>query len=379
MITSGSRHMPHGPVGKAGGRGKASGLAAAGARLPRAGCRRPRGCLRSLAWERFQGGGADSRSPMPAPGQATALPRGKTAVRAATLVPAGRPDPSSRERLPRQGGPLFPGGLGAARPAHTGRRASQALVTAGRAMAGRKPACPGADPPDRGTATTRSTRRRRKARSPAARRRGSSTVSTRWASTPSSSTRGRRVLAPRVSVPGSPAIRGTFPALTVSRARGPAVSLPLVPVPPLPTAQATRRSRALPGRPPAAGRTATRHPASSPARRDRGQALPGARRPARSLRASSRCRQGRRPPATTRRARPRPGRRSRASSSRPASSPRGRRSMEPRPRLRSLPAGPVPERLAREHQDQAASRDPGQAGPCPLTARRATHGQGRVA
>jgi hypothetical protein len=242
MITSGSRRMPHGPVGKAGGQGKASWLAAAGARLHRAGCRRPRGCLRSLPWERFQAGGAGSRSPTPAPGRATALPRGKTVVRTQALVPAGRPDPSSREHLPRKGVPLLPGGLGAALPL-TGRRASQALVTAGRAMAGRKPACPGADPPGRGTAT-RSTRHRRKARSLAVRRRDSSMVSTRLASTPSSSTRGRRVPAP-----GSPAIRGTFPALTVtvSRARGPAVSLALGPVPPLPTAQATRRGRALPG------------------------------------------------------------------------------------------------------------------------------------
>jgi hypothetical protein len=380
------RSAAYGPPARSAKPAGRSGPDAAGARLHGAGCRRARGCLRSLPWERFQRGSAGNRSPTPAPGQATALAPGRTVVRAAAdPAPAGGPDPASLRHLSRRAVHLSPGGQGTARRARTGRRGSPARITAAPVTAGRTPACPRAGPPGRGTALPSpaipSTRRRRRARSAAARRRDSSTASTRSASTRSASTRSGSLRGRPARAPGSPRTmdRGTVPGLmvTVSLARDPAVSL----------ARATRAlARASPGQGPrAAGRPATRRPASSPARRGRDRVLlaaparPGPCRPARTPRVSRLPRPGRCHPATTRRAWRRPARRPRASSPRLASSPRARRSLERSLPGSSLKAGQAPKRPARPRRGPAASQGTGPAGPCLLTAPGGIHDQGRDA
>jgi hypothetical protein len=210
--------------------------------------------------------------------------RRRTAVRAAaSLVPAGRLDPGSSGRLSltqapsRTGVPLPLGDREAEHPARTGHRVSLALATTGRKLA--DPPGPGTAPPSR---VTRSTPHRRTARSLAARRQGSSTVSTRSSSTRSSSTRERRVPATLVLDQGSLEIRDrrtvTGLSETVSTAKDTAASA-LGLAPPLAPVQAARQARASLGRERRPGdRPATRRrPASSPAQRDADQVLLAAR------------------------------------------------------------------------------------------------------
>src|SRR5262245_36419279 len=99
--------------------------------------------LTIVTWERFQGGGAGNRSPMPAPGRATALARWRTGTRG-PADPATGPGPGGR--LTPTGAPLSPGGPRTARPARTVRRGSLARA-AGPVTAGRTQACPEAGPP----------------------------------------------------------------------------------------------------------------------------------------------------------------------------------------------------------------------------------------
>ena len=391
-------------------------------RLHGAGCLRSRGCLRSLPWERFQGGGAGNRTPRPARGQMAAPGRGRAVARAAAdPVPAGGPDLGSR--VPRSRRVALPSLLGqvAARLALTARRGSLVRATPDLATADRTRACPRAALAGRGTArrtretntratSTRaasSTRRRSTAPTLAARRRDSSTATTRSASTRSSSRRARRV---KARAQGFTDTRdpGPFPGLTaaVSPARALAVFLDRGTAPA--SSRVSRRALALPGPgrlPP--DRPATRRPASFRARPGKGRDFPevltraGRRRPARTA-PLSKCRPARRHPATTRRARPTPARRPLASSPlpvrmllpartlRPASSPllpsslRVSRSLGRGQARSSPPAGPGRECPGRERRGPVGHfrRDRagrGQAATGRPAVRRGTRGQGRDA
>jgi hypothetical protein len=417
MITSAWRRVSRGWINEAGalaGRGRTE---RAGMRLHGAGCLRSRGCLRSLPWERFQGGGAGNRTPRPARGQMAPPGRGRAVARAAAdPVPAGGPDLGSR--VPRSRRVALPSLLGqeAARPALTARRSSLVRATPDLATADRTRACPRAAPAAPGTArrtretSTRaasSTRRRSTALTLAARRRDSSTATTRSASTRSSSRRARRVQA---RAQGFTETRdpGPFPGLTAAVSPGRALAVFLDRGTAPASFRASRRPLALPGPgrlPP--DRPATRRPASFPARRGKGRGFPevltraGRRRPARTAPVSN-CRPARRHPATTRRARPTLARRPLASTlrpartlrpactPRPASSPRrasslrGSRSLGRGQARSSPPAGPGRACPGRERRGPVG-RFPrgragrGQAATGPPAVRRGTRGQGRDA
>lgn len=286
---------------------------------------------------------------MPTPGQAEVLARwAATARAAADLVKAGGLDLGSVGRLPLRQAPSLRGvrlslrDQGAERLARTGHRGSLAPATAGRRLA-----CPLADPQGRGTAprslVTLATRHRRRARSLAARRPDSSTASTR-----SSGTREPRPPVSPVLDQGSLEVRGrgTVPGSSVTVSRAKAAPAALAPAPPLAPVQAARQARASPGRGRRPGdRLATRRrPASSPARWDTDQVLLAA--PTRRARTRpGPCRQASSPRASRQ---VRPGKR------RP--SQRAGRSPERRPPVSSRPAGQVRKHLARGRRDQAGGR-----------------------
>lgn len=350
-------------------------------RLQGAGCLRPRGCLRSLAWECFQRADAGSRRPMPAAGLAAAPPRRRTPVRATEdLTPARGPGQDSPGLLRREALASLAGQE--AHLAPTGRRASRGRLMAALATAGRKPAPRQPGPAAHGTAprrrvtssrVTRGIPRRRTARSPAARRQDSSTASTR-----SSGPRGRAARVPACRLPGFLAARarGTGLVLTAAVSRDPALASP--------SAQGRSQGQALPGRGPRrAERPGTRRLASSPARwgkdlgpggNDPGRTIPARCRQGRSLRGRRRSRPGRCHPAMPPRACRSQTRQARASSPRLASSPGARSS----PLAGQAPGGPARRGRVegRSRQGQPASQAAGAAGRRLPTARQGTRGQG---
>jgi len=242
MITSGSRRMPHGPVGKAGGQGKASWLAAAVCAIAPSGVP----AAARFAYDRYRGNvfrraaraaGARRRrlaGQRHCPGGKRSSGRrpwcrlgGRTRVHGSTFPARGcRFCRGAWGGAPAYGAPGF-SGPGYGGPGYGGPQAG----LPGGGPAGPWYGNPQYPPPPQGAF-------------PGGPPPGQQYGQHPFGQHPFEQHRGRRVPAP-----GSPAIRGTFPALTVtvSRARGPAVSLALGPVPPLPTAQATRRGRALPG------------------------------------------------------------------------------------------------------------------------------------
>ena len=381
MITSGSRRMSRSWVNKAAGRAGRGQAERAGVRLHRPGC-----LGRAVAYDRYRGNVFRRATQQPDPRLRLARRRRR---------PGGERSPGNRRPRFRLGGGTwvcgqrpfppgsapFPGGPGGGAPGtSTGAPGFSGQGPGGPGYGGPEAADPGRARAGRGNPTPQQGTPAVPAAAArplplAARRRDSSTVSTRLASTRSSSRRATAGPGPRV-FPGDPGhVPGPYGDGFAGKGPGG------FPGPGPGTAFA--RDPGDPSRPGFAGgdrrREAARLPATWPVLRPDGTGArlsPGARpRVAHSPLASSRPRPGRRRPATTRRARPRPGRRSRASSSRLASSPQGQTFYGTPSVAQFAPGWAGPGRhWAREHRDQAASQEPGQGGPCPLTARRATHG-----
>ena len=381
--------------------GRASGSGHEGMRLHGAGCLRSRGCLRSLGGNVFRWAARATgprrrrlarRRRWPggerSPGRRTRL-GGRTWVRG-TPLPAGGISLPWRTRRRRawqlrctgflRSGPWH-ARLRRAGGRHARGRACRAVVrhSAAGAPAAGKPVLPGAAAGPLARRPAAGTAIRPAAVRPAAVRAG---TGQRW------SRPGRS----RSRVPHRPGTRAGSRALR-RRFRGPGARRLCRPL-------ARCRLRTRPWRPGCPRlcrswrlrRRIARLPAARPVSRPDGARAGISRRPVpgrapagRLVRPRPAARAG---PATTRRAWRTPARRSLASSHRPASSPRIRRSMKRRPPPSSRPAGPGRARLGQEGRGQVADPFPrhmaARAGRCladpgPVTVRRGTRGLGRAA